>query len=80
MTFSAYYVFFISRKVKTPTEMPKKKKKDLCSVWRKCCDRSSMSKAVCKIPWLDDVPWSGRPVEVDRDQIKTLIENNEVLH
>ena len=32
MTFSAYYVFFISRKVKTPTEMPKKKKKKICAV------------------------------------------------
>ena len=26
---------------------------------------------------LDDAPRSGRPVEVDRDQIKTLIENNQ---
>ena len=26
---------------------------------------------------LDDAPWSGRPDEVDRDQIKTLIENNQ---
>ena len=26
---------------------------------------------------LDDVPWSGRPVEVDSDQIETVIENNE---
>ena len=25
---------------------------------------------------LDDAPWLGRPVEVDRDQIETLIENN----
>jgi transposase len=25
---------------------------------------------------LDDAPRSGRPVEVDDDQIKTLIENN----
>ena len=25
---------------------------------------------------LHDAPWSGRPVEVDSDQIKTLIENN----
>ena len=23
---------------------------------------------------LDDAPWSGRPVEVDSDQIKTIIE------
>ena len=26
---------------------------------------------------LDDTPWSSRPVEVDRDQIETLIENNQ---
>ena len=26
---------------------------------------------------LDDAPWSGRPVEIDSDQIKTLIENNQ---
>ena len=26
---------------------------------------------------LDDVPQSGRPVEVDSDQIKTLIENSQ---
>ena len=26
---------------------------------------------------LDDAPWWGRPVEVDSDQIETLIENNQ---
>ena len=26
--------------------------------------------------WLEDAPQSGRPVEVDSDQIATLIENN----
>ena len=26
---------------------------------------------------LDDAPWSGRPVEVDSDQIETLIEDNQ---
>ena len=26
---------------------------------------------------LDDPPWSGRPVEVDSDQTKTIIENNQ---
>ena len=25
----------------------------------------------------DDAPWSGRPVEVDSDQIETLIANNQ---
>ena len=27
--------------------------------------------------WLEDAPRSGGPVEVDSDQIKTLIENNQ---
>ena len=26
---------------------------------------------------LDNAPWSGRPVEVDSDQIETLIEKNQ---
>ena len=26
---------------------------------------------------LDDAPWSGRPIEVDSDQIKTLTESNQ---
>ena len=26
---------------------------------------------------LDNAPWSSRPVEVDSDQIETLIENNQ---
>ena len=26
---------------------------------------------------MDDAPWSGRPVEVDSDQIETLIKNNQ---
>ena len=26
---------------------------------------------------VDDVPWLGRPVEVDSDQIETLIENSQ---
>ena len=26
---------------------------------------------------MGDTPWSGRPIEVDRDQIETLIENNQ---
>ena len=29
---------------------------------------------------LDDVPRSGRPVEVDSDQTETLIENNRMLY
>ena len=29
---------------------------------------------------LDDALWSGRPVKVDNNQIKTLIENNVISH
>ena len=29
---------------------------------------------------LDDAPQLGRPVEVDSDQIETLIENNQMLY
>ena len=40
-----------------------------------------MSKVVCEVScWrfsLDDASRSGRPAEVDNDQIKTLIENNQ---
>ena len=41
-----------------------------------------MSKVVCEVFRagdfsLDDAPRSGRPIEVDSDQIETLIENNQ---
>ena len=45
--FSAYY-FIISRKLKTQMQ---KKKKDLCSVWRICCDWLNMSNVVYKVSW-----------------------------
>ena len=64
--------FPYSRKVKTQL-----KHKKMCAVFgegavtdRKC------QKWFAKFPVgrfsLDDTPWSGRPVEVDSDQIKTL--------
>ena len=56
----------------------KKKKKDLCRVWRWCCDWANVSKVVCRCQKsragdfsLYDAPQSGRPVEVDSNQIKT---------
>ena len=70
--------FIISRKVKTQL---KRKKKDLCSVWRRCCDWSNVPEVVCEV-----LCWrflSGRcstvarPVEVDSDEIETLIEKNQ---
>ena len=40
-----------------------------------------VSKVACEVScWrllVDDTPWLGRPIEVDRDQIGTLIENNQ---
>ena len=48
----------------------------LCSVWKRCCDWSNMSKVICAGDFsLDDAAWLGRPVEIDSDQIETLIEN-----
>ena len=56
-------------------------KKDLCSVWRRCCDWSNMSKVVCKVScWsflTGQCSRTVRPVKVDSDQIETLIENNQ---
>ena len=42
--------FIISRKLKTQLKL-KKKKKDLCHVWRRRCDWLNVSKVVCKISW-----------------------------
>ena len=67
----------ISRKVKMQLKC---RKKDLCSVWRRCSDQMCQRwfvKFHAKDFCLDNAPWLGRPVEVDRDQIKTLIENNQ---
>ena len=54
--------------------------KDVCSVWRRCCDGSKVSKWFAKFRAgdfsLDNAPQSGRPVEVDSSQMEALIENN----
>ena len=51
------------------------KKEDLYSLWRRCCDWSDVSKWFAKFRAgdfsQDDAPWSGRPDEVDSNQIKT---------
>ena len=50
-------------------------------MWKRCCYWSNMSKGVWEFRVgdfsLDGAPWSGRPVEVDSDQIEMLIENNQ---
>ena len=44
-------------------------------MWRRRCDWSNMSKVTGWGFSLDNAPQSGRPVEVDSNQIKTLTEN-----
>ena len=69
--------FIISRKVKRQL---KHKIKDVCSVWRGCCDWQNVSTVVCEVPCgdfsLDDAPRSGGPVEAD-SETETLIDNNQ---
>ena len=69
--------FIISKKVKTQLKCTKK----ISTVYRE----GAVTDRTCQ-KWFvkfragdfspDDVPQSGRPVEVDSDQIKTLTENN----
>lgn len=42
------------------------------------CVQSGNRSFMLEISSLDDVPHSGRTVEVDRDQIETLTENNQL--
>ena len=70
---SQHIMLYYFKKGKIPTETHKK---DLYSVWRRCCDSLNVSKVVCKVScwrflggWCS---WSGRPIEVDSDQIETL--------
>ena len=70
-----YYYF---KKGKNATEM----QKNICAVQGEGAVTDQMSqKWFAKFgagdPLLDDALGSGRPVETDNDQIKTLIENNQ---
>ena len=79
-TFLAYYALLFQGKIigKNATEM----QKTICAVY----GESAVIDRTCE-KWfakfragdfsLDDAPWSGRPVEVDSDQIETIIENNQ---
>ena len=67
------------KKVKNATEMQKK----MCAVYGEgavtdgMCQKWFMKKFNAGDFPLDDAPWFSRPTEVDSDQIKTLIENNQ---
>lgn len=70
---SGILCFITLRKVKNATEMPKK----ICAEYGKaaeadqtCQNWFAMFRAGGIL--LDDAPWSGRPAEVDSDQIKVL--------
>ena len=71
-------MLYYFRKGKNTTEM----QKEICAVY----GEGAVTDATCQ-KWfakfyagdfsLDHAPWSGRSVEVDSDQIKTLNENNQ---
>ena len=45
---SWHIMLYYFKKGKNATEM---QKRDLCHVWRGCCDLSYVSKVVCEISW-----------------------------
>lgn len=50
------------------------------SLWRRFFKRSSISKVVIKYYFLDDASWLCSPTGADRNEIKTLAENNQNFH
>ena len=75
--FFSSMLFFYFKEGKNATETQKK----ICVVYRegavtdKTCQKWFVKFYVGDFS-LDNAPWSGRPVEVDSDQIETLIEKN----
>ena len=75
-TFSAIVLYYVKKGKNA------KKKKKMCAG----CGEGALTDRTCQ-KWfvkfragdssLDDAPRSGRPAEVDSDQIKTLIDNNQ---
>ena len=57
------------------------KRKRFVQYMQRCCTYRTCRKWLVKLcaggVSLDNASWLGRPVEVDRDQIETLIENNQ---
>ena len=76
-SFFGVLCFIILRKVKHNWNA----KKSLSSVWRQCSDWPNVSKVVYEVScWRFLTGWcsiSGRPVEVDSNQMETLIEKNQ---
>ena len=72
-------MFYYFKKSKNATETPKKKISPVCGEGA-VTDRTYQN-WFAKFPAgdfsLDHASWSGRQVEVDSNQIKTLVENNQ---
>ena len=73
-----HIMLYYFKKGKNATETQKK----ICAVYgegavtdRMC--QKQLAKFHARDFLLDDAPWSGRPVEVDSDQIEILTENNQ---
>ena len=78
-----WLMHYYFKKGKNTTEM-QKKKKDLCSVWRRwqtdqICQKSFVN-FHARYFSLDNAPWLGRRVEVDRGEIKTYWEQSTLYH
>ena len=68
-----HLMLYYFKKGKNATEM---QKKDLCSIWRRCCDWWNVSKVVCEVSCWRSL--AGRCSTVGYpNQIETLIENNQ---
>ena len=75
-----HIMLYYFKKGKNATEMQRKKK--ICAVYRE----GDVTNQMCQKLFvkfgagdfsLENAPWSGRAVEVDSNQIETLIENNQ---
>ena len=70
--------FYYFKEGKNATEMQEK----ICAVYGegagmyRMCQKWFVKFCIADF-WLDDAPWSGRPVEVDSDRTETLTENDQ---
>ena len=73
-----HITLYYFKKGEKVTEMQKK----ICAV----CGEGAVTDRMCQKSYakvraggfsLDDAPWLGRPIDIDSNQIKTLIENNK---
>ena len=75
-----HIMLYYFKKGKNASETQTKKK--ICAVYGEGAVTDGMcqkwlAKLCARYFSLDDAPWSGRPAEVDSDQIETLIENSQ---